>query len=127
MVRIVPTTTTLATRDARRLAAFYEALLGWQRVADEPDWVVIAGRAGSHRIAFHEDVAHAEPVWPSEAGRQQMQMHLELATDDLDAAVAHALACGATEAADQPQDLVRVMLDPDGHPFCLYLSPALAG
>jgi hypothetical protein len=29
---------------------------------------------------------------------------------------------GATLAQVQPQDDVRVLLDPDGHPFCLFLS-----
>jgi hypothetical protein len=27
---------------------------------------------------------------------------------------------GATQAAYQPQDDVRVLIDPDGHPFCLF-------
>ncbi len=120
MVRIVPTTTTLSTRDARRLASFYEALLGWRRTADEPGWVVIAGDDTTHRIAFHEDVAHEPPEWPSRAGGQQMQVHLELGTDDVGAAVAHAIECGARLAEVQPQEQVRVMLDPDGHPFCLF-------
>ena len=39
---------------------------------------------------------------------------------DLEAAVAHAVELGATVADHQPQDDVRVMLDPAGHPFCLY-------
>jgi hypothetical protein len=29
---------------------------------------------------------------------------------------------GAELALSQPQDEVRVMLDPAGHPFCLYLD-----
>jgi hypothetical protein len=49
-----------------------------------------------------------------------MQLHLDLEVDDLDAAVAHAMAVGASQAGYQPQDHVRVMLDPAGHPFCLY-------
>jgi hypothetical protein len=36
--------------------------------------------------------------------------------------VAHAVELGARQADFQPQDDVRVMLDPDGHPFCLYLG-----
>ncbi|WP_169501813.1 VOC family protein [Kribbella catacumbae] len=32
------------------------------------------------------------------------------------------MGAGAELAAYQPQDNVRVMLDPDGHPFCLYLD-----
>jgi hypothetical protein len=49
-----------------------------------------------------------------------MQMHIEVEVDDLSAAVEHAVELGATEAEFQPQDDVRVMLDPAGHPFCLY-------
>jgi hypothetical protein len=53
-----------------------------------------------------------------------MMLHLDLQVDDLDAAGAHALACGATLASHQPQDDVRVYLDPAGHPFCLFLPGA---
>jgi hypothetical protein len=51
-----------------------------------------------------------------------MMMHLDLEVDDLEGAVADALALGAALAVDQPQDDVRVLLDPAGHPFCLYLG-----
>ena len=61
-------------------------------------------------------------MWRSGAGAQQMMMHLDFQVDDLDAAVAHAVDLGAQEAQYQPQDDVRVMLDPAGHPFCLYLD-----
>ena len=50
-----------------------------------------------------------------------MQLHLDIAVEDLAAAVAFAVAAGAVEAGSQPQDDVRVLLDPAGHPFCLYL------
>jgi hypothetical protein len=49
-----------------------------------------------------------------------MTAHMEIATNDVAAAAEHAIACGATLADFQPQDDVRVMLDPDGHPFCLF-------
>jgi hypothetical protein len=49
-----------------------------------------------------------------------MQLHHEVEVSDLAEAVAHALELGATLADHQPQDDVRVMLDPAGHPFCLY-------
>ena len=35
--------------------------------------------------------------------------------------VAYASERGAVLAEHQPQEKVRVMLDPAGHPFCLYL------
>ena len=47
-------------------------------------------------------------------------MHLDFEVSDLPAAVADAVELGAVEAEYQPQDDVRVMLDPAGHPFCLY-------
>ena len=50
-----------------------------------------------------------------------MMMHLDVEVDDLPSAVDHALAIGATLAEFQPQDDVRVLLDPAGHPFCLFV------
>jgi hypothetical protein len=49
-------------------------------------------------------------------------MHLEIRVDELASALAHAVECGATVADHQPQDDVRVCLDPSGHPFCLWLA-----
>ena len=46
-------------------------------------------------------------------------IHFDFQVGDLDSAVADALALGATVAAAQPQQNVRVLLDPAGHPFCL--------
>ena len=51
-----------------------------------------------------------------------MQSHLEIEADSLESGCAHAQACGATMAEFQPQDHVRVHLDPDGHPFCIYIE-----
>ena len=62
-----------------------------------------------------------QPVWPAEPGRPLSTQHLDLHVDDLDEAAAWAQECGARLADVQPQDDVRVMLDPAGHPFCLFL------
>jgi len=43
----------------------------------------------------------------------------------LAAGVAWALEQGARLADHQPQDDVRVMLDPEGHPFCLFYDDRL--
>lgn len=51
---------------------------------------------------------------------QLMMMHLDIAVEDLEKGVAWALELGATLAEHQPQPHVRVMLDPDGHLFCLF-------
>jgi hypothetical protein len=46
-------------------------------------------------------------------------MHFDVQVGDLDDAVGEAVALGATLADHQPQENVRVLLDPAGHPFCL--------
>ncbi|MEU0750949.1 VOC family protein, partial [Streptomyces albogriseolus] len=58
---------------------------------------------------------------PSGASEQQMMTHLDIEVDDLTSAVERAVALGATEADYQPQDDVRVLFDPVGHPFCLFV------
>jgi len=52
-------------------------------------------------------------------GEQRPMMHFDFQVGDLDSAVAEAVALGATVAGHQPQDNVRVLFDPAGHPFCL--------
>ncbi len=47
-------------------------------------------------------------------------LHLFMAVQDLDDAVAWALDAGATLVDYQLQPQVRVRLDPTGHPFCLF-------
>ncbi len=111
--------TVLSTRDVQALAGFYECLLGWPRLMDEEGWVVLRDAPDSTALSFHEDTEYLPPTWPSVAGQQQMMLHLDIATDDLDAAVAHAIECGAALARHQPSADERVLLDPDGHPFCL--------
>ena len=73
-------------------------------------------------MAFATEEKYVRPVWPTKDGEPQMQIHLDVAVDDLDHAVAFALGVGAELASYQPQEDVRVMLDPAGHPFCLYLD-----
>ncbi|MGW4151779.1 VOC family protein [Micromonospora chersina] len=119
--RMTLTTTVLDAPDARELAGFYERLLGWSRDEDEPDWVVLAASGGGAGLAFQTEPAYVRPVWPAGPGDPQMMAHLDIKVDDLDAASAYAVSVGATVADFQPQDDVRVHLDPAGHPFCLYL------
>ena len=109
--------------DASHLAHFYRDLLGWTLYKDTAAWATLApSETAGYNLAFQQEPHYVRPVWPSEPGRPLMMLHLDLEVDDLDEAVAHALSVGAEEAAFQPQDDVRVMLDPVGHPFCLYLD-----
>jgi catechol 2,3-dioxygenase-like lactoylglutathione lyase family enzyme len=115
------TATVLGAPDARRLAAFYRRLLDWEVRTDEPDWVTLRPRGGGAGLSFQTETAHARPAWPSGPGDQQMMMHLDIEVDDLDAAGAEAIEAGAALAEFQPQQHVRVYLDPAGHPFCFWV------
>ena len=112
--------TALSTRDPAALARFYSALTGWEIAAESPEWVTIGMAGTTHHLAFAIDDHHVPPTWPSRPGEPTMQLHLDLGVTNVDAATEDAVALGATVAAYQPQDDVRVMLDPAGHPFCLY-------
>ena len=112
----------LEAPDPGTLARFYGALLGWEVGRQEPDWVTLAVPDGDSYLAFQRSPEYVPPVWPPQAGRQQMMLHLDIEVDDLDEAVAAATEAGASVAEHQPQPDVRVLFDPVGHPFCLYTS-----
>jgi catechol-2,3-dioxygenase len=107
--------------DAGSLADFYRRLLGWTVEQDEPGWVKLQAPDGGPGLSFQTESAYVRPTWPAGPGDQQMSVHLDIQVDDLDDAGAHARREGAVLAEYQPQDDVRVYLDPAGHPFCLFL------
>ena len=80
-----------------------------------------AGR-GLMTLNIEFEKEYVRPIWPSAPGQQHITAHLDIPVGDLDTAVAEALDAGATLAQVQPQDDVRVLLDPAGHPFCLFLT-----
>jgi catechol 2,3-dioxygenase-like lactoylglutathione lyase family enzyme len=118
--RTTLTSTVLGCPDPQALGRFYAELLGWPIGTDDPEWVTL--RPGGPGLSFQLEPDHVPPAWPQEPGDQQMQAHLDVLVEDLDAASAFARSLGATLAGFQPQDHVRVHLDPAGHPFCLYVE-----
>lgn len=95
------TTVNVSAPDPHLLGRFYHQLIGGELKADEPDWVVLRPPGGGVGISFQTETSYTRPVWPASSDEQQMMMHL---------------------AEYQPQDDVRVYLDPAGHPFCLWLD-----
>jgi catechol 2,3-dioxygenase-like lactoylglutathione lyase family enzyme len=116
------TATVLGAPDPRALARFYQRLLRWSLGSDEPGWVTLRPPGGGAGLSFQTEEAHVRPTWPAGPGDQQMQLHLDIEVDDLEAAGAQAVAAGAVPAEHQPQEDVRVYLDPAGHPFCLWVD-----
>ncbi|MFJ4715952.1 VOC family protein [Streptomyces sp. NPDC088785] len=115
----------LGTPDPPALADFYRALLGWAEVDRRPEWVRLrAPERERPGLSFQLETGHTPPVWPPRPGTQQMQAHLDIEVDDLAAETERARALGATVEEHQPQPDVRVMRDPHGHLFCLFLPGA---
>jgi hypothetical protein len=116
--------TVLDAPDGVELARFYARLLGWNVYKEDAGGAAVApSEDAGYYLACQTEPLYERPVWPAQAGHPQMSMHLDIEVEDLDEAVAYALSVGAEQAEHQPQDSVRVMLDPAGHPFCLYLDP----
>lgn len=118
--QFVLSATVLDARDPRGLAGFYQRLLGWESGGDDdPTWVMLRAPSGAG-LSFQLDLLHVAPTWPAEEGAGQLQLHLDIGVDDLAEAVARALELGAALDPYQPQEEVRVLRDPEGHPFCLF-------
>jgi predicted enzyme related to lactoylglutathione lyase len=115
--------------DALELGRFYEAVLGWAlEDRSSRDWATLVppdggitpdNPDGRTALAFQRIDDWVEPTWPG--GAHPQQIHLDLATPDMDASEELVLAAGARKHQHQPSKDggFRVYLDPAGHPFCL--------
>jgi catechol 2,3-dioxygenase-like lactoylglutathione lyase family enzyme len=125
------TSVTIGTSQPHELARFYARLLDYDVTAldppgpDEPEhggWAQAKPKDGGFPILnFEFERCFRRPVWPAKPGEQTASEHLDIHVEDLEASVAWAVECGAVLDPFQPQEHVRVMRDPDGHPFCLFL------
>lgn len=104
------------------MANFYGQLLGWKPTRTSRTGCLMQNPSGGTGLSFQAESEYREPTWPERIQGQDKMLHLDIRVDDLDAAVAHALAAGARLADHQPRERVRVLLDPAGHPFCLFLD-----
>jgi len=80
---------------------------------------------GRHRLAFGSVEWYEPPVWPEQPGEPTKMMPFEVGVDDLELKIARVIGAGGSAAPHQPPDRdprgLRVMLDPAGHPFCLFV------
>ncbi|UNX56561.1 VOC family protein (plasmid) [Georgenia sp. TF02-10] len=132
--------TVIDTTDCRGLAEFYRRLLGLRyRPGDEPaageepgasaddaDWLVLVDDDGTRRLAFQR-VERLEPTtWPDHD--VPMQMHLDLTVPDRESLERHrerAESLGATlrlDRTDDEDEPLYVLVDPAGHPFCIFVG-----
>jgi hypothetical protein len=117
--------------DAAPMARFYGALLGWEATYTEPDWVMMRNPGGGIGLSFQAEPSYRPPTWPEEGDLQQKMIHLDVMVtpspgqspeEALAAALEVAVAAGGGPADHQPRDDLRVVLDPAGHPLCLFLD-----
>jgi hypothetical protein len=78
-------------------------------------------------LNFEYEAKFTRPVWPATDAGQNATQHLDIAVGDLAETVRWALEAGAILADVQPQRGVRVMIDPAGHPFCLFEDDSMTG
>ena len=104
--------------------AFYRDLLGAEVAEREPRWAALRDPRSGMWLNIQANDWYVPPVWPEEVPAQTKMMHFEIRVNDVQAAVTRAVSVGAREAGQQPADRdpsrLRVMLDPAGHPFCLW-------
>lgn len=106
---------TLDSADPQAAAEFWSQVLGWKVAHAQEEYAMLTGP--EHALGFGRVDGYQAPGWPNEHGSKQF--HFDVAVADLDEAERQIMALGARRAEPQPGGTWRVMLDPDGHPFCL--------
>jgi predicted enzyme related to lactoylglutathione lyase len=107
---------TLDCCDTSRVSAFWSALL------DAPLRVPLDGWFRLGPLTEGGPVLNFQPV--PEAKHGKARLHLDLATNDLDAAVVTVQRLGGRsldQRHDYDEGAVMVMADPEGNEFCLVL------
>ncbi len=108
--------------DPHALSLFYADLLGWNKGYITDDFVIIGSETSNVDIGFQRNADYIPPVWPESLNRQQQMLHLDFSVENLEEVkqlVQHAIEKGATKAVYQYSEEWMVMLDPEGHPFCI--------
>jgi catechol 2,3-dioxygenase-like lactoylglutathione lyase family enzyme len=128
----------LDTIDARANAEFWRQLLGLvYRSGDEApaagqddpagrDWLNLQTPDGSPCLAFQQVHELTRSTWPEPSVPQQLHLDLTVpGKPELDSVHSQVIALGGElrlDRSDDPEEPLRVYVDPDGHPFCIFVS-----
>lgn len=114
MVRVRLHEVTIDCADVVRVARFWAGLLGGEPSAPMPGWLRLApSTAGAPMLNF-------QPV--PEPKRGKTRVHLDLLTDDLEAATRRVVELGGRPTGERhfyDEGTVAVFTDPEGVEFCL--------
>jgi len=106
------------SHDPSRLAAFWEAALGWRRTEDEPDEVCLEPPAGSPQDGVVPDLLFLRV--PDDKTVKN-RLHLDLRPSDQLAEVTRLEGLGArrVDIGQGPDVSWVVLADPEGNEFCV--------
>lgn len=119
------------TTDVPRLAEFYRQLLGWPYAegfepSPEDDWRTLISPERL-RIGFQRADSVTPTTWPDPAVPQQLHLDfLAGSVEELAQWHERALALGAElrlDRSEEPEEPLRVYVDPAGHTFCIFAWP----
>ena len=103
---------TVDTTDAQRLGEWWAGVTGARVTETNNGWYVVLAGGSLPLLLSFQKVDEPTP------GKNRL--HLDLVTDDLDAAVTTILDAGATLVARRDEGFPWVTLaDPDGNEFCV--------
>lgn len=112
------TAVTIDCSDAGRLADFYAELTGGEVTYRDDENGHAQTSVSGGTLNFQAVNSFKPPQWPGQEHPQQF--HLDFSVDDVDSDVQRATDLGAFRAIEQPApEQYTIMIDPDGHPFCL--------
>ncbi|WP_406053991.1 VOC family protein [Streptomyces sp. NBC_01077] len=101
--------------DPAALAAFYQKATGWELTYSDDDFAYL-GNGGPIQLGFQRIDGYQAPAWP-DAGKHS---HLDRSVADLEHSTTELVGLGASRPEFQPgEGKWVVLLDPEGHPFCL--------
>ena len=106
----------LDSRDIKALAAFYEKLLGWEKIYEAEDFVGLSLPSGGPYLCIQREMEYTPVDWPQSGAGVHFDILVE--KDAMQETVEYAISCGAKKAEEQYSENWTVMLDPQGHPFC---------
>jgi predicted enzyme related to lactoylglutathione lyase len=99
----------------KALADFYQKATGWKVTYSDDDFVYL-GDGGSMQLGFQRADDYRTPTWPG----PDTHMHLDLAVEDVANTEKQLIEAGATKPTEQPgEGKWTVLLDPEGHAFCI--------
>ncbi len=99
--------------DPASLATFWSAVLGTVAIVRDPDWATVPDPTTGLIVAFQR---------VPEPKQVKNRLHLDIAVTEIGPATAQSMALGASTLGPVVHDehgAFQVMLDPEGHEFCL--------